>query len=205
VTEQEPDFTADTFDSDGKEICRDWTRNVCNKGNRCKFAHPPHKITDLLEKSSICHDYQNPKVGRPSCYLSSLMLNLANVCSQLGSSYIVWYGKVYHWLNASGYGCVLCFPQGCSRPKCRYIHVTKDEEDYIRATGDVPASFTEEQVQAIKGSVKITMLNNPWAVQFAGHPRFLLLNVTLEQHLALHSTSYDAVGILDQVILSIFK
>ena len=48
---------------ESREECRDFKRNVCNKGDKCKYYHPPRDINSIFERNSVCHDFQNPKVG----------------------------------------------------------------------------------------------------------------------------------------------
>jgi hypothetical protein len=46
-------------------LCRDYMRNVCRRGRRCKFSHPDKQKPqpDLI----FCHDYQNKLCSRGSC------------------------------------------------------------------------------------------------------------------------------------------
>lgn len=56
-------------------ICRDFLRSSCTRGNRCKFRHPDHKKiggVQLLQRSAtgglvFCHDYQNAVCSRANC------------------------------------------------------------------------------------------------------------------------------------------
>jgi len=65
---------------DGKKgdvsVCRDFLRNVCTRGDRCKFAHPEgenappsgqERGTKLQDKMEFCHDFQNGRCNRSSC------------------------------------------------------------------------------------------------------------------------------------------
>ncbi|CAG5130418.1 unnamed protein product [Candidula unifasciata] len=52
------------------DVCRDYMRNVCNRGKRCRYRHPstddrpnPSPRKDL----TFCHDYQNNGCTRPNC------------------------------------------------------------------------------------------------------------------------------------------
>lgn len=51
------------------DICRDYLRNVCKRGNRCKYRHP--HTEDSRERKhenyTFCHDYQNTGCHRPNC------------------------------------------------------------------------------------------------------------------------------------------
>lgn len=50
---------------DKESICRDFMRNVCTRGKRCKYSHPESKgetnnAAALLQDSIVfCHDFQN--------------------------------------------------------------------------------------------------------------------------------------------------
>ncbi|CAH8533876.1 unnamed protein product [Dicrocoelium dendriticum] len=50
-------------------VCRDFLRNVCKRGRRCKFTHPPQLLCDKIRRSEriFCHDYQNAVCRRPAC------------------------------------------------------------------------------------------------------------------------------------------
>ncbi|KAA0712754.1 Zinc finger CCCH domain-containing protein 10 [Triplophysa tibetana] len=72
-------------------VCRDFLRNVCKRGKRCRFRHPDfNDVTDLgVQKNEFifCHDYQNKE---------------------------------------------------CIRTNCRFVHGSKEDEDYYKKTGELP-------------------------------------------------------------------
>ncbi|VUZ40138.1 unnamed protein product [Hymenolepis diminuta] len=50
------------------DVCRDFLRNTCKRGKKCKYKHPA--ITpgsDLVREAVYCHDYQNGICHRSSC------------------------------------------------------------------------------------------------------------------------------------------
>jgi len=59
----------------GEGVCRDFLRNVCTRGDRCKFHHPageqmvdqPSTGAKLQDKMEFCHDFQNGRCHRVSC------------------------------------------------------------------------------------------------------------------------------------------
>jgi len=55
-------------------ICRDFLRNVCERGQKCKFHHPDPSDNinfkaeaSLQDKILFCHDFQNSKCTRHTC------------------------------------------------------------------------------------------------------------------------------------------
>ncbi|KAG9259418.1 zinc finger CCCH domain-containing protein 10 [Astyanax mexicanus] len=72
-------------------VCRDFLRNVCKRGKRCRFRHPDfNEVPDLgVQKNEFifCHDHQNKE---------------------------------------------------CVRINCRFVHGSKEDEDYYKKTGELP-------------------------------------------------------------------
>ncbi|XP_036388488.1 zinc finger CCCH domain-containing protein 10-like [Megalops cyprinoides] len=72
-------------------VCRDFLRNVCKRGKRCRFRHPDFsQVPDVgVQKNEFvfCHDHQNKE---------------------------------------------------CTRPSCRFVHGSKEDEDYYKKTGELP-------------------------------------------------------------------
>nr|XP_040060098.1 zinc finger CCCH domain-containing protein 10 [Gasterosteus aculeatus aculeatus]XP_040060099.1 zinc finger CCCH domain-containing protein 10 [Gasterosteus aculeatus aculeatus] len=72
-------------------VCRDFIRNVCKRGKRCRFKHPDfNEVPDLgVQKNEFvfCHDHQNKE---------------------------------------------------CMRSNCRFVHGSKEDEDYYKKTGELP-------------------------------------------------------------------
>ena len=93
-----PDSRSDTSETSEErieDICRDFLRNVCKRGRRCKYRHPPASEARELGKRhefTFCHDFQN---------------------------------------------------SGCRRANCRFIHCTREEEDYYKQTGQLPVRLQQ--------------------------------------------------------------
>ncbi|XP_035006665.1 zinc finger CCCH domain-containing protein 10 [Hippoglossus stenolepis] len=72
-------------------VCRDFIRNVCKRGKRCRFKHPDfNEVPDLgVQKNEFifCHDHQNKE---------------------------------------------------CMRANCRFVHGSKEDEDYYKKSGELP-------------------------------------------------------------------
>ncbi|KAK7069247.1 hypothetical protein SK128_013177 [Halocaridina rubra] len=87
---------------DDDNICRDFLRNVCRRGKRCKYQHPddiepgPIGSNQVKTELTFCHDFQNGN---------------------------------------------------CSRPMCRFIHCTCEDEDYYLRTGDIPPHILDQAIR----------------------------------------------------------
>ncbi|XP_013398805.1 zinc finger CCCH domain-containing protein 10 [Lingula anatina] len=108
--------TSNENENGNDNVCRDFLRNVCRRGKRCKYNHPcSEEAKDLGKKQSyvFCHDYQNA---------------------------------------------------GCERVNCKYLHCTREEEDYFKQAGQLPVRLqqqaalgpvTSNELPLIKGSIPI--------------------------------------------------
>ncbi|XP_071498224.1 zinc finger CCCH domain-containing protein 10-like [Diadema antillarum] len=79
-----------TANNSEEGVCRDFLRNVCKRGGRCKFRHPEQ--AEIKQEMQFCHDYQNKM---------------------------------------------------CTRGNCKFIHCSKEEEEYYHQTGDLPPGVEE--------------------------------------------------------------
>lgn len=84
-----------------EDVCRDYMRNVCTRGKRCRYRHPtaedrpdPPPRRDL----TFCHDYQN---------------------------------------------------NGCTRPSCKFLHCSRDEQEYFLRTGLLPSRLNYSNVVSV--------------------------------------------------------
>ncbi|XP_076800593.1 uncharacterized protein LOC143445398 [Clavelina lepadiformis] len=71
---QHEDMNGSSEDGGKKNICRDFLRNVCHRGRRCKFKHPsPEELEESVDVSGsdvnyeFCHDFQNNQCQRSNC------------------------------------------------------------------------------------------------------------------------------------------
>ncbi|CAB3403446.1 unnamed protein product [Caenorhabditis bovis] len=51
------------------DVCRDFLKNICNRGSRCKFYHPPdaRSTSSGDDDYNFCIDYQNRGCERKNC------------------------------------------------------------------------------------------------------------------------------------------
>ncbi len=54
-------------DKEDDNICRDYKRGVCNRGNKCKFVHPANIKPPDVDKPPVCRDFQNGMCDRTNC------------------------------------------------------------------------------------------------------------------------------------------
>lgn len=86
---------SETSDGQLGDTCRDYLRNVCKRGKRCKYHHPaPFEAQELGKRHeyTFCHDFQN---------------------------------------------------SGCRRANCKFIHCTREEEEYYKQAGQLPVRLQQ--------------------------------------------------------------
>lgn len=147
-----------------KQICRDYLRNICLRGQECKYFHPVDKEQDMnhvpsLSKSlTFCHDYQNRKCLRYPCKFLH--------CSNEEEGHYLKTGELparvleepwNKWIAAEimsvkmGETTPVCkdyLNGGCTRRNCRFKHLSLRELDTINNQGRPhrPSHFDEEQI-----------------------------------------------------------
>ncbi|CAJ0936443.1 unnamed protein product, partial [Mesorhabditis belari] len=52
---------------DRDDVCRDFLKNICNRGRNCKFYHPPDAEKPSETQIHFCIDYQNRGCTRNQC------------------------------------------------------------------------------------------------------------------------------------------
>ncbi|XP_048663426.1 receptor tyrosine-protein kinase erbB-3 isoform X3 [Marmota marmota marmota] len=96
-SEEATGAAAGTGGASSDAICRDFLRNVCKRGKRCRYRHPDMSEVSNLGVSKnefiFCHDFQNKE---------------------------------------------------CSRPNCRFIHGSKEDEDGYKKTGELPPRLRQK-------------------------------------------------------------
>ncbi|KAL8621031.1 hypothetical protein ACOMHN_043521 [Nucella lapillus] len=124
---------------DRDDVCRDFLRNTCRRGRRCKYRHPPsiapgpppitNGDSDTMGASSkpqptFCHDFQNTGCHRPTCKFLH--------CTREEEEHFHQTGQLPHRLQPN-IDVPLCrdFMKGeCKRgAKCKYRHLPNDFHD----------------------------------------------------------------------------
>ncbi|XP_038044975.1 zinc finger CCCH domain-containing protein 10-like isoform X1 [Patiria miniata] len=125
------------------DVCRDYTRGVCNRGRSCKYKHP-EELEGVESRSdhkyAFCHDYQNRECVRANCRFLH--------CSRAEEDYYKETGKLPPHLEekvARGYGITgaesggfddvpICrdYQKGeCNRgSKCKFRHMSRGDMEF---------------------------------------------------------------------------
>uniref|UniRef100_A0A1I7UYM9 Zinc finger CCCH domain-containing protein 10 n=1 Tax=Caenorhabditis tropicalis TaxID=1561998 RepID=A0A1I7UYM9_9PELO len=128
------------------DVCRDFLKNICNRGSRCKFYHPSEAPPAGDHDYNFCIDYQNRGCQRDNCRFvhaprdeverykntRELTLILARAIAAVG-----------HGDTIGGIPICKEFQTGrCARGvnRCRYWHVNVDMERDRRARGLPPSN-----------------------------------------------------------------
>uniref|UniRef100_A0A915PY67 C3H1-type domain-containing protein n=1 Tax=Setaria digitata TaxID=48799 RepID=A0A915PY67_9BILA len=138
-----------------EDVCRDFLNNMCSRGSRCKFYHPPSIVRQRASQKTpegieyrFCIDYQNRGCHRDNCrYIHAhredvdrykmtgeVTLNLAREIA-----------AVYNCDTINGIPFCKEYQTGsCSRggQRCRYWHINVEEErERRRRVPRVPPSI----------------------------------------------------------------
>ncbi|KAF8358086.1 hypothetical protein PRIPAC_93081, partial [Pristionchus pacificus] len=130
------------------DICRDFLKNICNRGNRCKFFHPSDSPAgnDKEQEVHFCIDYQNRGCHRDNCRFVHVPREEADRYKATKEFNIVLARAVAAVSTSDTInGIPVCkeFQTGkCSRSsgtaRCRYWHVNMEEERERRRRGLPP-------------------------------------------------------------------
>lgn len=114
-------------DASPKRVCRDFLRNVCHRGKRCKYLHERSE-DDPVEEYTFCHDFQNGLCHWPGCKFLH--------CSESEEKHFRATGELpAHILNRIKNGsekpeypvCKDFVKGSCQRLNCKFLHYKKDE------------------------------------------------------------------------------
>lgn len=107
-------------------VCRDFLRNVCHRGKRCKYLHERSEDSPV-DEYPFCHDFQNGMCNWPGCKFLH--------CTETEEKHFRATGELpFHILNKlknnSEKELPVCkdFIKGsCQRINCKFRHYKKDE------------------------------------------------------------------------------
>ncbi|KAG8298078.1 zinc finger CCCH domain-containing protein 10-like [Homalodisca vitripennis] len=137
---------------DRKQICRDFLRNVCLRGQDCKYFHPDEKEynppTTRSKLITFCHDFQNGKCMRYPCkflHCSDEEEERYRQTGELPSRVLEepWNKWIAAELISAKMGdttpvCKDYLNGECGRRSCRFRHITMRELEALSNRGRVP-------------------------------------------------------------------
>ena len=138
--------------ADDQLVCRDYLRNVCRRGRRCKFPHPPEEEPAAPppprpELVTFCHDFQNGQCARPSCRFVHCERSDEEVFRRTGElpSHVLEAAVMRGAdIRVGRHEVPVCkdFARGeCARGvKCKYRHLTVAELEQLCSSSGGPAS-----------------------------------------------------------------
>lgn len=111
-------------------VCRDFLRNVCHRGKRCKYLHERSE-DDPNEEYTFCHDFQNGVCNWPDCKFIH--------CSESEEKHFRTTGELPAHIQArfknnvdkSDYPVCKNFIKGaCQRVNCKFRHYRIEEPQH---------------------------------------------------------------------------
>uniref|UniRef100_A0A914CQI7 C3H1-type domain-containing protein n=1 Tax=Acrobeloides nanus TaxID=290746 RepID=A0A914CQI7_9BILA len=140
MTEEHKDNGAE---EERKDICRDFLNNICNRGSRCKFYHPPKPEAERShsEEYNFCIDFQNQGCFREHCRFIHAYSEDVEHYKRTGDITIELARAIAGSTDKKEInGIPFCkeFQNGhCSRGpnRCRYWHINLEEERARRKMG----------------------------------------------------------------------
>ncbi|XP_034938160.1 zinc finger CCCH domain-containing protein 10-like [Chelonus insularis] len=116
-------------DSSPNRVCRDFLRNVCHRGKRCKYLHE-RSGDSPVEEYTFCHDFQNGMCNWPGCKFLH--------CTESEEKHFRLTGELPpHVLRAknnqdkSDFPICKDFMKGnCQRVNCKFRHYKKEEPQH---------------------------------------------------------------------------
>ncbi|EFN71948.1 Zinc finger CCCH domain-containing protein 10 [Camponotus floridanus] len=112
-------------------VCRDFLRNVCHRGKRCKYLHERSE-DDPVEEYTFCHDYQNGMCNWPGCKFLHCTESEEKRFRATGElpSHVLNRTKIGN-NDKSDYPLCKDFLKGsCQRANCKFRHWKKEEPQH---------------------------------------------------------------------------
>ncbi|XP_067832662.1 zinc finger CCCH domain-containing protein 10-like [Heptranchias perlo] len=127
-----------------QNICRDFLRNLCNRGKNCRYFHPDDiEVSNHADLSDVADNLVNNSKYEASKSKRNVCRDfLRNVCNRGKNC------RYFHPDNVEAYDlgdirhesifCQYFQNSKCTRENCTFIHGTKGEENYYNKTGKLP-------------------------------------------------------------------
>ncbi|KAH8861547.1 Zinc finger CCCH domain-containing protein 10 [Schistosoma japonicum] len=199
-----------------QSVCRDYLRNVCKRGKKCKFKHPSLEECERLRRfdKTFCHDFQNSTCRRPNCKFLHYTKEEEEIFRRTG-----YLPNDSQWsyrpaLNTSDEKTPICkdFCNGaCNRgSNCKYRHVTLSQEAINHGLFNQhslqEAGFTNTNMSSVRFDPSIMKISNPTVASHFGQsslinravivsPNNSILNPVSNSYIPVAS-SHSIVGLI---------
>lgn len=108
-------------------VCRDFLRNVCHRGKRCKYLHERSE-DDPVEEYTFCHDYQNGMCHWPGCKFLHATESEEKHFRTTGELPTHVISRLKNNADKPEYPICKDYVKGsCQREKCKFRHYKKEE------------------------------------------------------------------------------
>lgn len=107
-------------------VCRDFLRNVCHRGKRCKYLHERSEDSPI-DEYTFCHDFQNGMCNWPGCkflHCTESEEKHFRATGELPSHILV---KLKNNSEKELPACKDFIKGSCQRVNCKFRHFKKDE------------------------------------------------------------------------------
>lgn len=139
------------------DICRDFLRNVCRRGKRCKYRHPGEQEANEFKKISeytFCHDFQNNGCRRTNCKFLHCTREEEEHARQTGElparvlqAAALGIGVNHAEMVAKG-GVPICkdnLKGDCHRgTNCKYRHISSAEYEFLQRKSEGRELYTKD-------------------------------------------------------------
>lgn len=118
-------------DSLQNRICRDFLRNVCQRGKRCKYLHE-RTDDNPIDVYTFCHDYQNGMCNWPGCKFLHCTENEEKHFRTTGElpQHILNRLKIVNNEKTELPICKDFMKGSCQRNNCKFRHYEKEEPQH---------------------------------------------------------------------------
>lgn len=139
----------EAIETEDANVCRDFQRGVCNRGNKCKFVHPANIKPPDSDKPPICRDFQNGTCDRNNCkylHITSQEERIFIATGKLPST--VFSNPVPAGPRKAGPVdvCKDFLNNVCSRGnRCKFRHITESEWESEKRHGSVEEDMSRKR------------------------------------------------------------
>ncbi len=144
--------------NNNSSVCRDFMRNVCSRGNKCKFRHPPQPpqppsstlgqsnaaaVADSASAEATQDQYvQQHQADKIGAWVTTSSSSLAPPATSSSSPCVP--APPSSELQDSIVFCHDFQNLTCHRGNCRFLHCSRQEEEEFRGSGYLPPHLRDQ-------------------------------------------------------------